>query len=244
MKPNEEGLVFTLAVDEMLQLNTLMLGNFADDKADFTAKVTDLADPFLDNWQTDTNNLGTIEMDDDYIDTQLLMTQAIDELMVAGRDQLQSIFFYAERAYPGNKAKLGYFGKDRYDTARRNPLKLHDLMLKCSEAVVEADYKDDLFAKGLAQSDIDVMKDTASKLKVKYDKRDKYMSGRKIATEKRNLVLNKIWKSMSDVSEASKLVYKNDYAKFQQYLRYHTKFAEMPVSDDEISTEPDNEVVL
>ena len=244
MKPNEEGLIFTLAVDEMLQLNTLMLGNFADDKADFTAKVTDLSDPFLLNWQTDTDNLGSIEMDDDYVDTQLLMTQAIDELMVTGRDQLQTVYFYVERNYPGNKAILSYFGKDRYEAARKNPLKLHDLMLKCFEAAIEADYKDDLFAKGLSQANLDDLKDTAAKLKGKFDKRDKYMSGRKIATEKRNLLLNKIWKSMSDVSDASKLVYKNDFAKFQQYLRYQTKFVEKLDAEDEILPDSESEVTL
>lgn len=96
-------------------------------------------------------------MDDDYIDTQLLMTQAIDELMVTGRDQLQTVYFYAERTYPGNKAILSYFGKDRYEVARKNPLKLHDLMLKCYEAAIEADYKDALLTK-LTQATLDSMK--------------------------------------------------------------------------------------
>ena len=159
-KPQEEGLLFNFSVDEMLQINDVMISNFGGDKPDFIAKVSDLNDPFLDNWKNDTDSLSTIKLDSNFIDTQLLMTQAVDELMVIGRDLLQTIYFYVERAYPGNKAVLSYFGKDRYESSRIIPQKLIDLMLKCSDACAKEDYNNAIVAKGFGKHIIDETKNT------------------------------------------------------------------------------------
>lgn len=222
-KPLEEGLIFTLTIEEMLQQNNLMQSHFADDQAEFITKTPDLDDAFLTNWKKTTNLLDDTEKDDDYIDTQLLMTQTLDESMEKGRDLLQTVFFYVERAFPGKKAEAAYFGKDRYEAARKTPLKLVELMNKCAEAASEAEYLDKLTIKGLNSQTIDDLKDTAVIIKTNFEKRDKYISNRKKITEERNQILNKIWGFMSSVSDASKLVYKNDYAKFQQYVLYKTK---------------------
>lgn len=222
-KPLEEGLIFTLTIEEMLQQNNLMQSHFADDQAEFITKTPDLDDAFLTNWKKTTILLDDAEKDDDYIDTQLLMTQTLDESMEKGRDLLQTVFFYVERAFPGKKAEAGYFGKDRYEAARKTPLKLVELMNKCAEAASEAEYLDKLTVKGLNSQTIDDLKDTAVNIKTNFEKRDKYISNRKKITEERNQILNKIWGFMSSVSDASKLVYKNDYAKFQQYVLYKTK---------------------
>ncbi|MFZ4401089.1 MAG: hypothetical protein ACOYO1_13715 [Bacteroidales bacterium] len=223
IKPQEEGLSFTLTVDEMLQLNTVMISNFTVDKAVFIAKVPDLTDPFLEDWKLNTTQLSTIESDSDFLDTQLLMTQAVDELMFIARDQLQTIYFYLERSFTGDKAIQSYFGKDRYEASRNSPQKLINLLLKANEASEKADYKDELITKGLKQTVIDDLDTTAAKLKTKVDEREIYMSSRKLATQHRKKLLNKIWDSMADVNEASKLVYKTDYAKQQQYLLYYPK---------------------
>ncbi|MFZ4412522.1 MAG: hypothetical protein ACOYOV_05520 [Bacteroidales bacterium] len=223
LKPQVEGLDFALPVDEMLQLNAVMLSNFAGDKADFTAKVSDLKDPFLDQWQNNTDSLSSIESDSDYTDTQLLMTQDMNDLMVSARDQLQTIYFYVERAYPGNKAVISYFGKDQYEAARKLPQKLVDLLLKAKDASEKPEYKPNLEGKGATQALLDDLKNIADKLKAKTIEREVYMSGRKLTTQNRNKILNKIWESMSAVNEASKLIYKNDYAKQQQYLLYYPK---------------------
>jgi hypothetical protein len=222
-KPLEEGLIFTLTIEEMLQQNNLMQSHFADDQAEFITKTPDLDDAFLTEWKKTTILLDDTEKDDDYIDTQLLMTQTLDESMEKGRDLLQTVFFYVERAFPGKKAEAGYFGKDRYEVARKTPLKLVELMNKCAEAASEAEYLDKLTVKGLNSQTIDDLKDTAVNIKTNFEKRDKYISNRKKITEERNQILNKIWGFMSSVSDASKLVYKNDYAKFQQYVLYKTK---------------------
>lgn len=234
-KPIEEGLVFTLKTDEMLQANDVMKNNFLVDKSDFIAKIPDLNDPFLDDWQKATDDLSTTESDDDFIDNQLLKTQAIEELMAKGRDELQSVYFYVERAFPANKAVLGYFGKDRYEVSRNIPLKLADIILKCTEACSSADYKDKLITKGLTDMMITGLKDTAEKIKEKTSDRDNYISKRKIVTQNRNKQLNKIWSFMSAVNEASKLVYKDDYAKYQQYLLYKTKTTSSDITDEIVS---------
>jgi hypothetical protein len=234
----EEGLDYTLKTDEMLQMNSVMLSNFEIDKADFIAKVPDLESPFSGNWLIDTNKLSATESDADFIDTQLLKTQAIEELMVTGRDILQSVYFYVERAFPGNKAVLSYFGKDRYETSRNIPLKLAEIMKKCREACLESDYKDILITKGLTDQLVVDLKENAVKITEKVTNRDIYMSNRKINTQNRNQQLNKIWSYMSAVNEASKLVYKSDYAKLQQYILYKAT-----VIDNKSSIASEDEIV-
>jgi hypothetical protein len=64
------------------------------------------------------------------------------------------------------------------------------------------------------------------------------MSNRKINTQNRNQQLNKIWSYMSAVNEASKLVYKSDYAKLQQYILYKATVIDNKsniASEDEIA---------
>jgi hypothetical protein len=234
----EEGLDYTLKTDEMLQMNAVMLSNFEIDKADFIAKVPDLDSPFSGNWLIDTNKLSATESDADFIDTQLLKTQAIEELMVTGRDILQSVYFYVERAFPGNKAVLSYFGKDRYEASRNIPLKLAEIINKCREACLESDYKDILITKGLTDQLVVDLKENAVKITEKVTNRDIYMSNRKINTQNRNQQLNKIWSYMSVVNEASKLVYKSDYAKLQQYILYKATVIDNKssiASEDEIA---------
>jgi hypothetical protein len=234
----EEGLDYTLKTDEMLQMNSVMLSNFEIDKADFIAKVPDLDSPFSGNWLIDTNKLSATESDADFIDTQLLKTQAIEELMVTGRDILQSVYFYVERAFPGNKAVLSYFGKDRYEASRNIPLKLAEIINKCREACLESDYKDILITKGLTDQLVVDLKENAVKITEKVTNRDIYMSNRKINTQNRNQQLNKIWSYMSVVNEASKLVYKSDYAKLQQYILYKATVIDNKssiASEDEIA---------
>ena len=234
----EEGLDYTLKTDEMLQMNAVMLSNFEIDKADFIAKVPDLDSPFSGNWLIDTNKLSATESDADFIDTQLLKTQAIEELMVTGRDILQSVYFYVERAFPGNKAVLSYFGKDRYEASRNIPLKLAEIINKCREACLESDYKDILITKGLTDQLVVDLKENAVKITEKVTNRDIYMSNRKINTQNRNQQLNKIWSYMSAVNEASKLVYKSDYAKLQQYILYKAT-----VIDNKSSIASEDEIV-
>jgi len=234
-KSKEEGLFFTLAVDEMLQMNDVMLINFNSDKLSFIAKVPDLKDPFLDQWQKSTDSLLTIESDSDFTSAQLLLTQDLNDLMVSARDQVQTIFFYVDRAFPANQAILSYFGKNLYDTARRYPAKLVDLMLKAIDASAEALYKDKLEAKGLSQAILSDIKTTAENLNKKNKERNAYMSRRKIATQNRNISLNEIWGYMTAVSNASKLVYKTDYAKQQQYLLYPPK----PKDKEDVNAKPE-----
>jgi len=235
IKPKEEGLFFTLPVVDMLQLNTLMTSNFSADKAEFIAIVPGLKDPFLDNWKHTTSQLATTASDDDYTDTQLLMTQAIDELMVKARDQIQILYFYVDLAFEGNKAVYSYFGKDRYDAARNKPLKLYELLLKAEKAAEIPIYKDSLIEKGLNQSMIDEVEIIAADLKSKFDSRDEYISSRKKNTQERTKILNSIWEFMSAVNKASKIVYRTDYAKQQQYLLYPPK----PKGKEDMNTKPE-----
>jgi len=223
LKPQEEGLNFTLAVNEMLQINMIMLKHFVVDKPVFIAKVPDLSDPFLDIWEKDTELMDLIESDEAFNAKQLFMTEEIDQLMTIARDQLQSVYFYIEHAYPGNKTVLSFFGKDQYLADRTIPLKIVELMQRCAEASVNTDYKDRLKEKKLNQIMIDEMKLTSVKLKNKAIESEIYMSKRKFVTQSRTKILNKIWESMSDVNDASKIVFKKDYAKKQQYLLYYPK---------------------
>ena len=222
-KPEEEGLLFTLSVEEMLQTNFLMKNNFKVDKPLFIAKTRDLEDPFQENWQKSTDDINKTESDKDYTDKQLLMTQDLNELMVSARDQVQTVFYYLDCAFPGNPAIHAIFGKDRYDGARNNPQKLHNLMLKCDVASENPEYFEALKAKGFTQDMKDEFKVIAKKLIEQIDKREAYMSARKLTTQERIKILNEIWHHMSKVNAASKLVFKTDYARQQQYLLYHSK---------------------
>jgi len=234
-KPIEEGMNFTLAVDEMLQMNDVMLINFNSDKASFIAKVPDLKDPFLDKWQESTDSLSSVDSDSEYTNAQLLLTQDLNDLMVSVRDHIQTIFFYVDRAFPGNQAVLSYFGKNQYENARKDPMKLVDLILNALDVSQEPLYKDALDAKGLNQAVISDIKTAVDNLNKKNKERNAFINGRKLATQSRIKTLNIIWGYMTAVSNASKLVYKTDYAKQQQYLLYPPK----PKGKEDMNAKPE-----
>lgn len=213
--------VFAMSTDKLLSLSKIFIGNFAIDKTDFIIKITDLADPFYDNWSLCMQEVENIKLDEDFIDEQQLLTYEINKMMISARDLLQIIYFYVDRSFGKDEAINTYFGRNEYLKARTKPLLLTKLILKCCEAANRPEYHPQLTAKGLSQIDIEQTIEIANKINLKVVERDKLISSRKLLTQERIAGLNTLYNYLAAVSEASKLVYKNDYSKYQQYLLYN-----------------------
>jgi len=225
---------YQIPADEMLLESQTRLDLFKEDEALFIEKVPDLKPPFAADWQ-DAINLGKQAIkDDDFLDVQQEMTDAVETYMTEGRNGLQTLYFYVERAFPGNKVVDGFFGHDRYEKARKSPLLMFDLLVKSYKAANDPKYHGKLIDKGLKPENIEALNATSGTLYQKYQERDKYISDRIYVTQERIRLFNKVWAFSVSVSEASKIVFQDNYAKLQQYLLYDSKKTEneeKPVTD-------------
>ncbi|MCK9616240.1 MAG: hypothetical protein M0R21_00215 [Lentimicrobiaceae bacterium] len=222
-KPDEITPDFNIPADEMLLESQTMIDFFIEDQKLFTDKVPDLQSPFETDWQNAINDARQAIKDDDYLDVQQGMTNEIETLMAEACNRLQTLYFYVDRAFPGNKVVNEIFGHDRYEKARKSPLSMFDLLIKAYNAANDSKYKSKLIEKGLKPDGIETLKTTSDTLYSKYQKRDKYISDRGSITQNRTILLNKVWAFNASVSDASKLVFQENYAKMQQYLLYGGK---------------------
>ncbi len=219
-KPEEPTLDYSMDSQEMLQDSQTKHDIFVEKESDFIGIAPYLAPPFATLWQSHITDANNVKTDEDFLADQEIMTQDLNKLVADGCDTIQTVYFYVEHTFNGDKAILHKFGRHLYDESRKSPLSVRDLLRKVATVASDGQFKPQLMTKGLTQAVIDKLEPQASAIETKFNERDKYMSSRLELTQKRVLSYNQVWADMVSVCDAAKLVYKNNYAMAQQFLLY------------------------
>ena len=90
-------------------------------------------------------------------------------------------------------------------------------------------YKVELIAKGFTQPKIDMILQLKDELRQEQVEQETAKKERPVKTQERILILNKPWLSMRKINRASKIIYKDNYAKLNEYeLPRHSQAGETP----------------
>ena len=206
--------------DEMLEQAQTMHDLFVTDKADFIAMYTPLADPFAANLQTDIDSAQALPTSDEDIAELEVKSEDVDAQMELAKAQFQKMASYVKLLFPDSQARQGIFGLNKYVKVYQSQAKMYDLMQLAYRMANSADYKTDLIALGFTQLEINKLNTIAGDLYDANKTQEDFKQTIKIRTEERVAAYNKVWASMVAVSNASKQVFIDDYAKIQEYLLY------------------------
>lgn len=219
-KPEKVDLDFHKPILNMMEDSQTMHDDFVDDEPDFIVKFPDLAPPFAANWQTAIDIADALPSNEQVKAQIGQLSQELEVQMVLARNQYQTLVIYVKLAYPEDEAILKVFGQNLYESARRNPLEMIEL-LELSFGVANVNpYKPALMAKGITAADIALLKTIELALRGKNKALEAAKSKRPFATQTLHKALNAVWAMNVKVNTAAQLVYKDDYAKQQQYLLY------------------------
>ncbi len=206
--------------DLMLEQAQTMHDLLTLDLTYFTAEFTNISASFLSNFQSAINAAYAIPSSTDEYNQLEVLTEDVELIMENARKHYQKLITYVKMIYPDSIAKQSIFWADRYSTMRRNQTKMIELLFSCFTNANSTAYKSSLIAEGFLQSDIDQLETLHDELVTANRAQEELRLLLKVKTEDRIIALNLVWSFMSKISNASKQVFPDSYAKQQLYLLY------------------------
>ncbi|HOZ91256.1 MAG TPA: carboxypeptidase-like regulatory domain-containing protein [Bacteroidia bacterium] len=227
--PEQKGRKYDISDANMLTDANNKRAYFIEDQADFTAFDPDFANPYETDWETKIEAAETYIDDETVVDQMVGKTEYLHTTMKECRDYYQNAKHFIEKAFPNNVSVQGEFGFNDYEKARQTQPKMVLFMYKFHAVAVQ--YSAELIAKNYTQAMIDGIELLADKLKAANIQQDTFIGNRGVKTQTRSELHNAVWDVVTYVCKTGKLIYKNNYAKYNRYL--------LPSSE-----EPDEELML
>ena len=201
---------------EMLSGVQTMHDLFVVDVADFTAFDAGLDVAFAADLQTKITDALALKDDEQWGDDIAVITQQVREKEDECRDHFQDLKYFVIEAFPDDIAMKNKLGFDDYDDASRSTEMLAKFMKQVLLAATAQSVA--LIAKGYTQLKIDAFGTLSDELWTVEHDQEQLKKDRLVATQDRIFALNDIWTIARRISRASKRIYKDNPAKYHQYL--------------------------
>jgi hypothetical protein len=221
--------LYSMADSTMLEKASVMHSAFESSLVDFTAYTTIFDQIFADDWMAEIMlalQTPTAEQVDDMGST---LTQAVLEKMADCRKAYRGISFFVREAFENQLGIQNEFGFDDYKDARNKQVTMIYFMQRLHKTAEK--YETQLLAAGCPQSRIDELQTLADELFAANVEQEAFLDSRLDATAARITILNSVWKQMTRVSEAGKVIYSDNYAEYQKYVIYGSS---SPVDNEEV----------
>jgi hypothetical protein len=205
-----------MADADMMQVAEKTREAFIQDNADFQAFDPDFKDPYAANWQAEIDAAKASPTDDVIIDSMAGFTTATEDVMKLCRDAYQKMKFFIEKAFPEKPHVWNEFGYNDYDRKRKSQPLMIEFMRDLYATAQK--YSVELIAKNFTQAKIDEVGALYQQLNASDTSQEAYKGTREVLTQDRVILLNKVWTTTVNVCRAGKLIYMNNYAKYQQYV--------------------------
>ncbi len=236
-KPKEAVRNYSISDADMAQASRLMQGSFTEDLAVFSAFDSSFADPFTANWLLSINNSNNIVRDTIALGQQTELTGIVEKTMEEARNLFQSMKYFIEKAFPGKKEIWAQFGYNDYLSARNSETKMIQFLGVLYNTAVT--HKDQLIAAGFIDGRIESIKSLQTQLAEADYNQEKAKKARPAVTHERIAALNDCYSYMQKVSKAAKIIFANDYVKYNRYLLPNER-AEKKVEETTPPPSPNN----
>lgn len=201
---------------KMLAEAQTILDLFSTDIAQFTAMDAELNAGFADAMQLAIKNAIKIPSDAAVLRNITELTDDQKKAWQACKDHFKDAQYFIEKAFGNNMARLYLFGFNDYREMCRNKRKVDMFMYLFDSACRQ--HAAALIAVGYSQQRIDAIQllqqAFANAKRVLNNAQSK--SGE--LTDERIKIYNAVWEYLRAINRASKIVFKNNYAKQKQYL--------------------------
>ncbi len=204
----------------MLEQAQVMLNNLTTDLSDFTALFPFIDVSFVGDFQSAIDDAEDIPIGDDELGDLEVLTNAVESALEDCRTQYQKLISYLKLIYPNDQDPLDAFRLQRYEKVRTSQTRMIDLMENAYSKANSITYKAELIAGGFVQAEITKLDTLAEALRTANIAQEDFRSNLRIKTRTRISAYNTVWDYLSKVSQASKVVFADNYEKLHQYLLY------------------------
>ncbi|HRI27048.1 MAG TPA: carboxypeptidase-like regulatory domain-containing protein [Chitinophagales bacterium] len=189
---------------------------FTADIADFAALDPDFDAAFNAEWLVKINAAEAQLTDEIIVDVQTQYTNLVIAAMKNCQNYYQEVKFFVRKAFGDNQAIQNEFGADNYNNIRGNQPQLIEFMRDLYS--VANKYAAQLDVVNFGAAKIARIKDLADALDTANQEQNNYVKGRPTLTAERIGIYNRLWDTLSLVSSAAKIIYRDNIAKYNQYL--------------------------
>ena len=214
--PVEEVVKFHITHDSMISESRTILTEFKKDQTAFGVFDKDFKTPYDTEWETKLK--AAEETPSDIVVKAGMKVSSVDveTEMSHCRDCFQGAKFFIEKAFPLNPAIWHYFGYNEYEHCRNNHDRMPGFMTDFSTAANK--YDTELIAVNFTDPMITNILVIRDELNAKLSEQHQLITERPLATQNRVHLLNEVWGIRQNVGMASKIVFKDDVAKYRIYL--------------------------
>jgi len=216
--PTETKRTFSITDDWMLQESRTTMQEFVNDATTFKDFDADFTDNFATQWETAINNAFAAPSDELTLDSQIGLTEIVEEKMEDCRAHFQSAKYFIEKAFPNKPTVWNEFGFDNYDIARKAPEKMIVFMGVFSKVANKPENTLKLVEAGYKQSNIDEIDNKLNALISAKTDQEMSKNGRGGSTQNRIELLNIVWEIRTKVAKAAKNIFIDNYARYKVYL--------------------------
>lgn len=216
MNTNRINRNYSGADSEMLEDSATVHTLFVNDLADFSAFDPSFDAPYAADWLASINTAQALPTDELYRDQIQVRTQTVQQAMQACRAKYMEVKFFVLKAFPNNKAVQQEFGLDDYNRARQSDIKLQEFMIRMHQIATK--YQAQLLAVSYTAPQIAQILTLANTLGDNNIEQEVVIKEQLTATQNRVESMNLVYEKRSLIAQAAKIIYADNFAKYQQYL--------------------------
>ena len=144
------------------------------------------------------------------------LTDAVNQAWEACKEHFQDAKYFIEKAFPGNTARHKVFGFGDYTEMSRSQSKVMPFMDQFGDTAAE--HGTALIAAGYTLAKIEAIPELAAAFNEANREQEMAKKARLELTQTRTQTMNAVWTAIKTINLASKSVYRNNYARLQQFL--------------------------
>ncbi len=186
----------------------------------FTAKFPFINEDYVTALNASIATSNELPLDNQVVGNIKLLTADVNAQVVLGRYALSDLNTYAKLTYKTDITKQRSFGQAKWEEAYTDQEKMENALQYANDQAALAPFATELAAKGFSVSDNENLLTIAANINSRNRLQEGAINQRPVTTQERIVQYNSMWEMVKDVSLAAKMLYRNDAAKYRQYLLY------------------------
>lgn len=210
--------LFSITDAYMLEFARVLRLIFIEDQPAFSAKDSNFSPPFETEWLTVIETAENEPTDELRKDQLRQLTETVLQKMTDCRDNFQDAKRYIKKAFPDNKIIWDEFGFNDYDSVERKQPEMIQFMKRFHNTALK-------YASELAQPNVNFDAVKVAEILARHNAlndannaQEKFKKELPVHTQNRINKMNAVWNICTDVCDVGKSIFKNNPAKYHQYL--------------------------
>jgi len=207
---------YNISDSDSIEFSRTTVGNLNNYLTDFTAVDTTINQKFVDDLSALIDKAEQTLSDEVITDRQVQLTNALNKKMDECKSHYRLISYFAKNAFEDKPAIRNEFGENDYSNIKYSHQKM--IIFMQTLITIIAKYKTELTKAGGSQAQLDKTTTLHEELSIANHDQELFMGNRPVLTSERIDNLNQIWQLISKVSDLSKIIYADDFAKLKLFL--------------------------